>query len=59
MWHKSWNGTKWSDLENLGGHLTSAPAVVSLGPNRTDTFIRGFDNAMYHKFWDGTNWSDW
>ncbi len=39
--------------------MTSAPAAVSWGLNRIDTFVKGTDNAMYHKWWDGSRWSDW
>jgi len=39
-----------------------APAVVSWGPNRFDTFGLGLDRGMYHKAWNGA-WlpspSDW
>ncbi len=39
MWHKWWDGTRWSDWESLGGVLTNAPAAVSWGSNRIDTFV--------------------
>jgi predicted Zn-dependent protease len=51
MWHKWWDGSAWRGWENLGGILTSAPAAVSWGLNRIDTFVRGTDNAMWHKWW--------
>ena len=50
---------EWSDWENLGGALTSAPAVSSWQPNRLDVFVRGTDNALYHKYWNGSQWIDW
>ena len=49
---------QWSDWENLGGVLTSAPTAASWGANRLDIFARGSDNAMWHKWWNGS-WSDW
>ncbi|MDV3425861.1 MAG: DUF346 domain-containing protein [Bacillota bacterium] len=49
----------WSQWEDLGGVLTSAPGVSSWAPNRLDTFVRGTDNALYHKWWNGSRWSDW
>ncbi len=49
----------WIGWENLGGVLTSGPAVASWQPNRLDVFARGTDNSLYHKWWDGNNWSDW
>ncbi|MDF2533057.1 MAG: hypothetical protein K0Q65_2638, partial [Clostridia bacterium] len=52
-------GGRWSQWEDLGGVLTSAPGVSSWAPNRLDTFVRGSDNALYHKWWNGSRWSDW
>lgn len=52
-------GQGWSNWEDLGGVLTSAPTVASWQPNRLDVFVRGTDNALYHKWWDGSRWLDW
>ncbi|MDD3168984.1 MAG: sialidase, partial [Eubacteriales bacterium] len=49
----------WSDWEDLGGILTSAPAVASWQINRLDVFGRGQNQALWHKWWDGSRWSDW
>jgi hypothetical protein len=38
----------WSGEEDLGGILTSAPAVASWGLNRLDCFARGLNNHMWH-----------
>lgn len=51
--------TGWSEWEDLGGVLTSAPAVASWQPNRLDVFGRGQNNALWHKWWDGSRWSEW
>jgi C1A family cysteine protease len=59
MWHKWWNGSQWSNWEDLGGTLTSAPAVAAWGLNRLDCFVRGTDNHMWHKWWNGSQWSNW
>ena len=59
LYHKYWNGPQWIDWENLGGVLTSAPAVASWANNRLDVFVKGTDNALYHKYWNGSQWSDW
>jgi hypothetical protein len=56
------DGAQWAPgggWENLGGYLTSAPAVASWGSNRLDVFIRGGNNALFHKWWDGSGWSGW
>lgn len=49
----------WSQWEDLGGVLTSAPAVASWQPNRLDVFGRGQNNALWHKWWNGSSWSEW
>ena len=51
MYHKWWDGASWSGWENQGGYCLTAPAAVSWGPNRIDTFVVGTDHAMYHKWW--------
>lgn len=51
--------TGWSQWEDLGGILTSGPAVASWAPNRLDVFGRGQNNALWHKWWDGSRWSEW
>jgi hypothetical protein len=39
--------------------ITSAPAAVSWGFNRIDTFARGGNGHMWHKWWNGSIWSGW
>ena len=57
--HKFKMGEVWSSWEDLGGVLTSAPAVASWAPDRLDVFARGKDNQLLHKRWNGAEWSDW
>ncbi len=45
--------------EDLGGALTSGPAVCSWGAGRIDVFARGTDNALWHKWFDDNTWSTW
>lgn len=60
LWHKSWNGAKWSSWEDRGGGtLTSAPAAVSWGLDRIDVFVRGSANQLAHKRWNNVEWSEW
>jgi hypothetical protein len=47
--HKWWDGERWSEWENLGGALSSGPAVASWGAGRLDVFVRGNDNSLYHR----------
>jgi hypothetical protein len=49
----------WSPWRNLGGVLTSAPAIASWDHSRLDCFVRGANNHMFHRWGDGVNWSDW
>ncbi|HSH60744.1 MAG TPA: glycoside hydrolase family 6 protein, partial [Acidimicrobiales bacterium] len=59
LWHKAWDGSRWSGWSSLGGYLTSAPGAVSSASGRLDVFLRGGDNALWHKAWDGSRWSGW
>ncbi|KAM3093174.1 M12 family metallopeptidase [Phormidesmis sp. 146-12] len=56
---KLFYGNAWSDWENLGGQLASAPTAVSWASNRIDVFAQGKNNRLWHKVWDGTRWGDW
>lgn len=46
------------DYENLGGQLTSGPAVASSGANRLQVFARGTTSEVMQKSYDG-EWSIW
>ena len=52
--HPEWRG--WQDL---GGNLTSAPAVASWAEGRLDVFAAGTDKQLYQKWWDGSAWHNW
>jgi hypothetical protein len=49
-------GPQWSEWENLGGSLTSAPSVASWGANRLDVFAQAPGQTMLHQAYDGTTW---
>jgi len=59
LWHKWWDGGKWSGWESLGGVIFQAPSCTSWGPNRIDCFVVGGSDSFYHKWWDGSKWSGW
>lgn len=59
LWHKSWNGTQWSEWESLGGPVSSAPTAIARGSTRLDVFAKGMHNEAAHRSWDGSNWSSW
>lgn len=42
----------WSDWEDLGGKLTTAPTAASWGPNRLDVFAGGENQHLWHKAWN-------
>jgi len=50
---------QWHGWEDLGGPITSSPAVASWGPARLDVFAAGADGQLVHKWWDGQKWHDW
>ncbi len=45
LWHKWWDGSRWSDWEDLGGVLTSAPADSFIGTD-PDRRIRGWHESV-------------
>ncbi|MDF2597052.1 MAG: insect kinin peptide, partial [Clostridia bacterium] len=58
--HKWWNGSSWSQWEDLGGGpISSAPAAASTGNNRLEVFARGRNNQLLFRTWNGSRWSGW
>jgi hypothetical protein len=57
--HLWWNGSEWKGWQDLGGPITSAPAVASWGAHRLDVFAAGPDGNLERKSYDGSKWSDW
>ncbi len=51
--------TTWLDWENLGGLLTSDPAVASRAPGKLDVFARGPFAHLWYRSFDGKTWSEW
>ncbi|HEX8632012.1 MAG TPA: trypsin-like serine protease [Catenuloplanes sp.] len=57
---KTYVNGKWSDWQDLGGWITSAPAVASFEPGRMDVFVRaGSNNSLFHRFFANGSWSVW
>jgi len=52
-------GQLWTEWEDLGGQLASAPAVASWSLSRLDVFAQGENGHLMHKRWNGEDWSDW
>ena len=48
----------WSNWEELGGVLSSAPSVSSWGSKRLDVFARGPEGALWHQ-WFEKSWKGW
>jgi hypothetical protein len=46
-------------FEDLGGVITSAPAVCSRGSGLFDVFARSSSGSLVHRAWNGANWSAW
>jgi hypothetical protein len=45
---RTWDGTRWSGWQSLGGVITSDPAAVSWGGNRLDVFAKGQNEHLWH-----------
>jgi hypothetical protein len=50
---------QWHGWEDLGGPISSPPAVSSWGANRLDVFAMGGDGKLNHKWWNGSIWQGW
>ncbi|GHO96052.1 hypothetical protein KSF_061000 [Reticulibacter mediterranei] len=67
LWHRSTNLATGiaSPWHSLGGHIDSAPSVVSWGPGRIDVFARDFlstnktNGFLDHVWFDNGKWSQW
>ena len=59
LYQKSYDGSAWQSLVDLGGGLHSDVAVSSWGPDRLDLFCKGDDNTLEHRSWDGKSWTGW
>jgi hypothetical protein len=49
----------WAPWENLGGVLTTAPGIASVGTNRLAVAGRGTDGAIWRRVFDGSEWAPW
>lgn len=59
LYGNDFDGTRWGGWWNLGGVVTSTPAVVSATPGTLDVFARGADYALWTRHFDGRTWSPW
>ena len=57
VYHKIWNGSKWSGWFGLGGLVVDSPSVVRVNPTFQDIYVRGLNNRLWQKWWDGTKWN--
>jgi SpoIID/LytB domain protein len=49
----------WAPWQRLGGVLTTAPAVASVGNDRLAVVARGTDGALWARAWTGAVWTPW
>jgi Repeat of unknown function (DUF346) len=57
--HKWFANDAWSGWEDLGGTLTTAPAVASWGRTRVDVFAVDDRDRLVHKWFTDGRWSGW
>ncbi|MFN7898336.1 MAG: hypothetical protein ACK5N0_01540 [Synechococcaceae cyanobacterium] len=58
LMRRAWKGNNtFSEWENLGGPISSDPAVVSWGPGHLEIFALGANNAIMRKVWTGNGFS--
>lgn len=56
--HFYWDGAGWA-RESLGGRATSAPSIVSPGPNQLAVFVAGEGSVLFGMSWVRNQWSAW
>ena len=63
IYHKYWDGHSWQpqgdsmeSMDDGSTEISSGPAAVSWGPNRTDVFALDNEHKLKHQYWDGTTW---
>ncbi len=59
VWERSWNGSSWGGLVDLGGGTLSTPVGVTVSPTVVDVFVRGLDNATWYRSDNGGSWGAW
>lgn len=58
LWHKWWNGHRWSKWLDLGGVLKSNPVVAERN-GKLDVVVYGDDDNLWRKTFDGRQWLGW
>ncbi|MDB4876401.1 MAG: insect kinin peptide [Gemmatimonadetes bacterium] len=58
MYHKSWNGTAWSDYDHEGCCIIGTPAAYTAGTNSLFVTARGTDGRLFAQTYSGA-WSGW
>lgn len=57
--HAAYRDGAWSDPENLGGRLSSPPAVAAWGDEPMEVFAIFDDGELWDRYWDGQTWHPW
>jgi hypothetical protein len=56
----TWDGTRWSGFESMGGQLKGLPAAINVhGSDRTFVFGRGVHDKLWYCQRNGTSWQEW
>jgi hypothetical protein len=58
LWHKSWDGARWTGWEPLGGGLTSGPDPASPAVAQLDIFALTASGTLQHLAYAG-RWGGW
>jgi len=57
VYHKVWEGQKWTGWFGLGGAIVGAPSAVFVKPGTVDIYAQGTDGRLWQKWWDGERWN--
>lgn len=56
----TWDGTRWSGFESIGGQLKGLPAAINIhGSDSTCIFGRGVHDKLWYRQRNGSDWQEW
>jgi hypothetical protein len=50
--HRWWEGSRWSNEEDLGGFVSAGVGASSWGQGRLDCFTQSGDSGVWHKWFE-------
>jgi len=58
IWHRAWDGSRWTGWGSLGDAMASSPAATSRSANSMDVFVLRSDNNLWQRPYN-QGWGAW